>query len=153
VRLDIRNPKDFWAGAIFVAVGAAALWFGAGYERGTAGAMGPGYFPRALGILLAAIGAACMIRAARGPKSGLGAWPLRKAALVLLSVAAFAVLVRGAGLVPAIVVLVLLSGRAHERFRPGPFLLLGAATALFAALVFVRALGLPMQPLGPWIGF
>jgi putative tricarboxylic transport membrane protein len=59
----IRNPRDFWAGALFVAFGMAAVILGSRYNLGTAARMGPGYFPRILGILLIALGA---IISARG---------------------------------------------------------------------------------------
>ena len=59
----IRHPKDFLAGLIFVAFGIAAIVLGSGYPLGTAARMGPGYFPRILGILLIVLGGA--LRCAR----------------------------------------------------------------------------------------
>ena len=52
----IRNPKDFWAGVLFVAFGTAAIVIAPSYPLGTAARMGPGYFPRMLGILLIVLG-------------------------------------------------------------------------------------------------
>ena len=37
----IRDPKDFWAGLLFVAVGIAAIVLGSRYTLGTAARMGP----------------------------------------------------------------------------------------------------------------
>ncbi len=54
--MSIRNPKDFWAGALFVAIGVGTLLMGSKYTLGTAARMGPGYFPRILGILLIVLG-------------------------------------------------------------------------------------------------
>ena len=48
----IRRPKDLYAGLIFVAFGTAAIVIGNNYALGSAARMGPGYFPRMLGILL-----------------------------------------------------------------------------------------------------
>src|SRR5229473_2536330 len=48
----IRHPKDFFAGLIFIAFGLAAIIIGSNYSLGSAARMGPGYFPRILGILL-----------------------------------------------------------------------------------------------------
>ena len=48
----MRSPKDFWAGVLFVALGVVAIFVGSRYTLGTAARMGPGYFPRILGILL-----------------------------------------------------------------------------------------------------
>ena len=53
----IRHPKDFYAGLLFIAFGVAAIVIGSNYALGTAARMGPGYFPRILGILLVTLGA------------------------------------------------------------------------------------------------
>ena len=60
---SIRNPKDFWSGVLFVALGVAAIVIGSNYTLGTAARMGPGYFPRILGILLIVLGGILALRA------------------------------------------------------------------------------------------
>jgi hypothetical protein len=56
--MKIKSPKDFWAGVMFVGVGAFFLiWAVANYQMGTAVRMGPAYFPVLLGGLLAVLGA------------------------------------------------------------------------------------------------
>ena len=51
--MTIRAPKDFWSGVMFFAFAAIAHPGGAGtIQLGSAGKMGPGYFPMALGMLL-----------------------------------------------------------------------------------------------------
>ena len=62
----IRHPKDFFAGLIFIGFGLVAVIIGSNYSLGTAARMGPGYFPRILGILLILLGAALSV--------GLPAW-------------------------------------------------------------------------------
>ena len=52
----VRHPKDFAAGLMFIAFGLAALIIGSDYPLGAAARMGPGYFPRTLGILLITLG-------------------------------------------------------------------------------------------------
>ncbi len=59
----IRHPKDFWAGALFIAFGTAAITIGASYPVGTAARMGPGYFPRVLGLMLVVLGLILALRA------------------------------------------------------------------------------------------
>ena len=61
----IRHPKDFYAGLLFVGFGVAAIVIGSNYPLGTAARMGPGYFPRMLGILLIVLGAALSLAALR----------------------------------------------------------------------------------------
>lgn len=55
--MTIKNPKDFWAGLMFVASGLFfAIWAMEFYQMGTAVRMGPAYFPFLLGGLLAVLG-------------------------------------------------------------------------------------------------
>ena len=56
--MRIRAPKDFWAGLIFVAIGAAFIVLASRYRYGTMHRMGPAMFPTLTGGLLAALGAA-----------------------------------------------------------------------------------------------
>ena len=82
----IRHPKDFVAGLMFVAVGAAAIVIAANYPLGTAARMGPGYFPRILGILLILLGSALALRALRLRGAKLPGWHWRPTLIVLGSV-------------------------------------------------------------------
>jgi putative tricarboxylic transport membrane protein len=60
---------------------------------------------------------------------------------------------RGAGLAPAAVVLIVVSGYASPQFKWTEALLLAVGMAAFAVLVFVKLLGLPLQVFGPWLQF
>jgi len=149
----IRDPKDFWSGVIFVFFGLAAVIIGRDYAMGSAGRMGPAYFPTILGGLLALIGVASVIRSLITKGEEIGRFAVKEAFLVLLAVVLFGVLVRDAGLFPATVVLVMLSGFASSKFKWGPFLAVAIGLAIFSVLVFVKGLGLPMPMFGPWLGF
>lgn len=149
----IRNPKDFWSGVIFIVFGVAAVVIGRDYSMGTAGRMGPAYFPTVLGTLLAIIGSIAVVRSMFTSGAPVGRFVLKNLVLVLGGVLLFGVLVRGAGLVAAIVVLVMVGGYASVKFRVAPFVLLAVGMAAFSVLVFVKALGLPMPMVGPWLGF
>ena len=57
--MQIKSPKDFWAGLMFIGFGLfTVVWSLTHYQMGTAVRMGPGYFPVLLGGLLAVLGAA-----------------------------------------------------------------------------------------------
>lgn len=148
----IRRPRDFWAGLIFIAVGLYTLVGAGDYPMGSAGRMGPGYFPSVLGALLAVLGTVGVLRSLFGEGPVVGRFALKALALVLVAVASFGFLARNAGLVPAIVVLVLVAAYASVQFNLKKTVLLAAGMALFSSLVFVKALGLPMPVLGPWLG-
>jgi hypothetical protein len=149
----IRDPKDFWSGVIFVIFGLAAVIIGRDYSMGTAGRMGPAYFPTILGGLLVLIGSIGVVRSMFKSGGAIGRFAVREFLLVMASVAVFGLLVRGAGLAISVILVVMISGFASIKFKVGPYLLLGIGMAVFCVLVFVKALGLPMPMFGPWLGF
>ena len=56
--MEIKSPKDFWAGLMFIGFGLFfVIWAYAHYQMGTAVRMGPAYFPILLGGLLTLLGA------------------------------------------------------------------------------------------------
>ncbi len=148
----IRNPKDFWTGAIFMVVGAAAVVLAREYPFGTTFKMGPGYFPTVLGALLALVGLVAVLRGLLRPGTALGVFAYREIVLILTATLLFGVLLRGAGLIVAVLLLVMTSAYASRFFRWGTALALGAGSAAFCVLVFVKALGLPIPLLGTWLG-
>lgn len=143
----IRNPRDFWAGALFVAAGGAALVLGRDYPVGTTAAMGPGYFPRLLGWLLAGLGVLVALGALR-PAAALEALPsfrARPLVMVTVSVAAFALTLPKLGLVVASMLVVLLSRTAAPGYRWREVVLFGAGLTAVCAAVFVWGLKMPMS--------
>jgi hypothetical protein len=144
----IRNPKDFYSGLIFVAFGIAAIVIGSNYALGTAARMGPGYFPRILGIMLVLLGAALSLRALRSQGSPIAAWKWRPTLIVLGSVVLFGVMVNTAGMVLSTIVLIVLSSAGSHEFRPKEALISGVLLAALAVGVFV--IGLKLQlPIWP----
>jgi hypothetical protein len=148
LRLRIRDRHDFWAGLLFIAIGAAALGAALDYPFGTSRSIGPGYFPRLLGGVLILLGAAI---AAKGlalepaPDEG---WAIRPLILVSAAVVVFAVALRPWGLAAATLLLVAISALAEGRFQALRVAALAAALIALCAAVFIYLLGLPLS-LGP----
>ena len=145
----IANPKDFWTGLIFVLIGAAALWFGREFKIGSAGRMGPGYFPLALAAILVVIGLASLVRSfvTEGERIAPIAW--RPFLSIVLACVLFGALLRPAGLVIALAALCIVSASASREFRITWQALAGLVALIAAcAIVFVWLLGVPMA-LGP----
>jgi len=148
----IRNPRDFYAGLLFVAFGVVALVFAQSYPLGTASRMGPGYFPRVLGILLVSLGALQTLIGMRR-KSGFPLeWHWRPLFILLASVALFIVLTTWLGLIVSALVLVFISSAASAEFRWKEALIAGAAQGVAAAALFVWGLGLPLPVWPPFFG-
>jgi hypothetical protein len=146
----VRNPQDFWAGLLYAVIGLTAVYLAQDYRMGSAIKMGPGYFPTLLGGSLAFIGVASLIRSFVRPGEPIGSVALKGMLLVVGGTLLAGYLIRNAGVVIAVPALVLISAYASIRFRWGTALLLAAGLTLFAALVFVKALGLPLPILGRW---
>jgi hypothetical protein len=144
----IRHPKDFYAGLLFVATGIAAILIAANYPLGTAARMGPGYFPRILGILLILLGGALSLRSLRLQGSPLPGWRWRPIVIVLGSVVLFGLVVNYAGLALSTIGLIILSSAASSEFRPKEAVISGVALAILSVLVFVMALKLQL-PIWP----
>jgi len=145
---SIRNPRDFCAGALFIGVGVATIVLGARYTLGTAARMGPGYFPRILGILMIALGAILALRALRisGPRVPPFRW--RPTLIVLGSVVLFGAIVRPVGVALSTVILIVTASAASHEFRPREALVAGVLLAALAVGVFVVGLQLQL-PIWP----
>ena len=60
--MKIRSGKDFWAGLMFTGFGIFFMLVALSYSMGTAGRMGPAYFPFVLGGMLTLLGGAIVLR-------------------------------------------------------------------------------------------
>ncbi len=146
----VRHPKDFFAGLLFISFGIAAIVVGSNYTLGTAARMGPGYFPRILGILLIGLGSALSLRALRLNGPPLPGWKWRPVVIVLCSVALFGMIVNYAGVVASTIFLIVASSAASHEFRFRESLVAGVVLAALAVGVFVVGLKLqlPIWPAG-----
>ncbi len=143
--MRIRAPKDFWSGVMFCGFAVVAILGARGYSLGTAGKMGPGYFPLLLGSLLAALGAILI-----GRSLVLGGEPVARfhvvpLAAIAAAVCLFGVMIEPLGLVLSLAVLTLMSASAGAQFRVLETLALAAALIVFSVGIFVYALGLPLN--------
>jgi hypothetical protein len=145
----IRNPKDFYSGLLFIAFGVAAIAIGSNYTLGSAARMGPGYFPRILGILLISLGAILTLRAFRLKGPPIPAWKWRPTLVVLGSVVLFGLILNYAGLVVSTILLIVIASAASHEFRPKEAII--SAGLLAAAAVAIFVIGLNLQ-IGIWPG-
>jgi hypothetical protein len=146
------SPKDFWTGLIYLGFGGAALWIGANYNMGTAGRMGPGYFPKVLAAMLIALGIVSVVKSFLTKGDPVERVALKPLVLILIACILFGVLINTAGLIVALLALVLVSAAASREFRFEWQAVAGlVALIVFCALVFVKGLGVPMPIIGPWL--
>ena len=151
--MHIRNPRDFWAGAIYLALAIAAIWIGQDYQLGTSERMGAGYFPTALGSILAMFGVVSMGRSFIRPGGAISAIAWRPLALVLGSTVLFGLLLPRAGVLIALPCLIVVSALASRNSRLDVTSIAAlVGLVAFCVVVFVKGLGVPMPLIGTWFG-
>lgn len=147
--MRIRNQKDFWSGVMLVVVGLAFAIFAREYDMGSAQRMGPGYFPTILGLLLAGlgvlIGARSLVGATRDGR--IEKFHFDAMGWVLGAVVLFALLLRPAGLIVALIGLVVVSAFASHEFRLKETLLLTVALVALVLVVFIWGLKMTISVL------
>jgi putative tricarboxylic transport membrane protein len=151
--MHIRNPRDFWAGAIYLALAIVVIWIGRNYQQGTSARMGPGYFPTALGAILAIFGVVSIGRSFIRPGEPISAFAWRPLALVLGSVVLFGLLLPTAGVIVALTCLIVVGALASRNTRLDVTSIAAlAGIVTFCVVVFVKGLGVPMPLFGTWFG-
>jgi hypothetical protein len=151
--VGIRNPRDFSAGAIYLALAIAVLWLGRDYQQGSSARMGPGYFPSALGMILGVFGLVSIGRSFVRPGEPIEAIAWRPLALILGAVVLFGFLLPRAGVIAALIALIVVAALAsrHSRLNITSVAALAGVVA-FCVIVFVKGLGVPMPLVGTWFG-
>ena len=148
----VRFSDDFLAGLLFMAFGLAALFLSRSYAMGDATRMGPGYFPRALGLLLLVLGALLSLRALRVAEKTFAAWHPRPMMTILSSLVVFCVALKWLGLVVAGAILIFIASRASAEFRWKEALASSAIQVAFAVALFVYGLKIPLPIWPAFIG-
>lgn len=149
----IGNPKDFWAGILYVGFGTMAIFWAQDYPFGSATRMGPGYFPVILGGVLTLIGAIALIRSFTTSGEPIASISWRPLLAITGGTILFAALLPRLGLIVALAALILTAASVSQNFRIHwkPLAALAALIA-FCVVVFIRLLGVPMPLLGSWMG-
>ena len=148
--MKINNLKDFCAGLMFMLFGVAFTWGATRYSMGTAAKMGPGYFPLILGGLLTVLGVIIFLRsfASKSIGSPVGRIIFKPGFLVFGSIAAFALLLKTAGLVVSIFAIILISSFAsrESRFKDSLISAIVLCVASLAIFVYGLNLQIPVWP-------
>ncbi len=156
-----KSTKDRLGGALLVATGAATVVAGTGYGMGTLRAMGSGFYPVVLGVLLVLIGVVLFATASRAADAHLAAAPAEMAHLagpvvqwrgwmcILGGALAFVVLGEHGGLVPASFVSVFVAALGDRNNSVRDAALLAALMTALGVVVFHYGLHL-LLPLFQW---
>ena len=143
------NPADLVGGILLMCAGIAISAIAiSNYSLGTVTRMGPGMFPAGLGFILAFLGALLFVQSFLRPGPPLDIRVISPL-FVLGGIAAFALLIKPFGMVPAIVAATVCSSIADLKFRPTSLILLCLGLCLIVPFVFIFLLGLRV-PLFNW---
>ena len=157
--MQIKSQKDFFAGLMFLLVGLAFAWGAGSYSVGTGARMGPGYFPMALGVLLAVLGlivtiTALVVETADGDPLGRIAW--KPLIFIISGNLVFGASIGGLpsiglppmGLIFGIFALTFVASNAGDEFKFKEVLILAIILSLFSYAAFIMLLKLqfPVWP-------
>jgi len=157
--VNIKSQRDFFSGLMFMVVGVAFAWGATTYNIGTGARMGPGYFPLALGILLALLGGliafkALVVETVDGHKVGAFAW--RPLIFIILANLVFGTMIGGLpsiglrpmGLIVGIYALTFIASLAGDTFKPKEVAVLATVLAIVSYGAFIKLLNLqfPVWP-------
>ena len=152
--LSHKRVRETIGGVLMLLVGIASAWGGSRYSIGTLSRMGPGFFPLALGVILALTGLILIVLAqvsAPEPPRKLLPPEWRGWTCIVLAVVGFGVIGRYGGLVPATFATVFISALGERQNTLKNAILLGLLMVAFCLLVFIW--GLQIQfPLFTWGG-
>lgn len=140
----MTTGKLFWGGLLFLVVGGVWAVLATSYAVGTPSAMGPGFFPLMLAVLLAGLGLTAIIQAAtQSSADPVRLRPLWPCVSVSAAVIAFGLLLNTAGLIPAVLALTVISGAQRLRARALELFIIAAVLAAGVTLLFIHGLQLP----------
>ena len=148
--MKLKNPKDFWSGVMFAVTGFAFAIIVKVFEypMGTSSRMGPGYFPFVLGLMMAALGVLIIVQSLATTSEPIAKFAWRPLIWVLGAFVIFGLTAKWAGLVIAIVLLVVISSYGGHEFKWKEALISSLILAASSVGVFVYGLKLPF-PIWP----
>ena len=153
-----RFKKDYYGGGLMTLFGLATVAASLQYRTGALSNMGPGFFPVAVGALLALVGVMIAVSARKDPPAdaktsghGHGAVlpDFRGCACIILGVLSFLLLGKYGGLIPATFSIVFISALGDRTNTVRQATLLALAMCVVAAVVFRWGLQLQL-PLFVW---
>jgi Tripartite tricarboxylate transporter TctB family len=157
--VNIKSQKDFFSGLMFLIIGGGFAIGAYSYGMGDGARMGPGYFPRMLGVILAIIGSVIIFKAltvATPTGDKVGAWAWKPMACILGANLIFGILLGGLpsiklpsmGMIVGIYALTVTASLASNTFKIKEVLILATflAALSYAAFVLLLKLQFPVWP-------
>ena len=147
-----RALRDLVAGATFVAFGVLFAIGSLAYDIGSPTAMGPGYVPLVLALILIGLGILVVAKGfIAGSGEPIGDVDWRAVVLITAALLFFGVTIRGLGVIGALFGSTLLAAFARSATSIRDALLFAVGLTVLSVLIFVVALQLRLPLVGSWI--
>ena len=147
----LLDRNEFLSGLFVLVIGGICLAAVGDLEIGTAQEMGPGYVPRMLSLVLVGLGILICIVALVSDSDPVEKPKWKPITLVTIGIVCFALLFERAGLIPALIVLILIASLANEEFKLIEVIGNMVALSVLCTLVFKLGLGMNISILrGVW---
>ena len=143
-----RDYADILGGALLIAFGLGVAWYANRYEFGELSSMGPGFFPRVLGYLLAGLGVLVILPALRRPAE-LPTIQKKSFFFVSLSVLVFAVFLPKIGLAATVALTVVVASLADKDTTWRGRIIYALGISVLTVVIFKFALNMSV-PLWWW---
>ena len=117
MKFDWRNNRDFFAGLVYIVLGAVGMWIARDYPFGSALRMGPGYFPTVLGGMMVAFGIAVLLMGVRNNEKMKGTWSFRALFVLPIATISFGYIMEEVGFIPAMLVFIPLAASSGNEFK------------------------------------
>ena len=143
MKFEWRNNRDFWAGLVYIGLGAVGWWIARDYPFGSALRMGPGYFPTVLSGIMIVFGIMVLLMGIKNNEKMKGTWSIRALIILPLATGVFGFVMEHAGFIPALALLIPMSAASGKEFKWGEILLLTVGLLVICTGVFIYGLGLP----------
>ena len=147
---NAKSSPSAWqnliGGFLAVALGLFALIMASSYPMGSLLRMGPGFFPCIIASLIVLLGFALMVSGFRmQPQLSSVTVQWRSVLAIGSGILLFALLLERVGLIPATLVLVLVSSLAEPRWRPARAATLALAMTALVYVIFIKILQIPLE--------
>jgi hypothetical protein len=144
MRIAGFDAADLVGGLLVFAGGCAVALGATSYQIGELTRMGPGYFPLAVGIVLALLGLGLVLASRTAATSSLPAIRLKPVLAIFAGLVFFGLTIERFGLAPSTLGLVILTSLAQD--KPSPLMIAATAAFLivFSVGIFIYALAIPI---------
>jgi len=143
----MRLTKDLLSGVMFLAFGSGAAVIAYGYNFGSPARMGSGFFPVAIGVIVAIMGLILFVRAILKPESSevVVAPQIRPVLFIGIAIVVFGLMIEDAGLLASLAALIVIARFAGREGGPLELAVMVVVLIAIAVAIFVYGLNLRLQ--------